>query len=105
MNDRLVTLDHKTLKYEPSLAQSYTTGPDGRTVDITLKEGLRFSDGHPLTTNDVAFTLAAAYDERTKSPVIRDSLLIDDKPIEAKVIDPLKMQLIFPEKVASVENY
>ena len=105
MNDRLVTLDHKTLKYEPSLAQSYTTGPDGRTVDITLKEGLRFSDGHPLTTNDVAFTLAAAYDERTKSPVIRDSLLIDDKPIEAKVIDPLKMHLIFPEKVASVENY
>ena len=105
MNDRLVSLDHTTLKYEPSLAQSYKMGADGRTVDITLRESLKFSDGQPLTTADVAFTLAAAYDERTKSPVIRDSLLINGKLIEAKVIDPLKMQLIFPKKVASVENY
>ncbi|MFL6466568.1 MAG: ABC transporter substrate-binding protein [Pyrinomonadaceae bacterium] len=105
MNDRLVVLDHSTQKYVPSLAESYTPTPDGRTVDVILREGLKFSDGQPLTTADVAFTLAAAYDERTKSPVFRDSLLVNNKQIEAKVIDPRKMQLIFPEKVASVENY
>lgn len=105
MNDRLVAMDHRTLKYEPSLAQSYIRAADGQTVDIILREGLKFSDGQPLTTADVAFTLSAVYDERTKSPVMRDSLLIGGKPIEAKVIDPLKLQLIFPEKVASVENY
>ena len=105
MNDRLVTLDHKTLKYEPSLAQSYKMGPDGRTVDVVLKPGLKFSDGQPLTTDDIAFTLAAVYDERTRSPVIRDSLLVNGKPIEPKVIDHLNMQLVFPEKIASIENY
>src|SRR3982751_2040159 len=32
MNDRLVVLDHGTLQYVPSLAESYTTAADGRTV-------------------------------------------------------------------------
>ena len=105
MNDRLVVLDHSTQQYVPSLAESYTTAADGQTVDVLLRDGLKFSDGQPLTSEDVAFTLAAAYDERTKSPVIRDSLLVNKKQIEAKVIDPRKLQLIFPEKVASVENY
>src|SRR4029078_1615859 len=84
---------------------SYTPGADGRTVDVVLRDGLKFSDGQPLTTADVAFSLAAGYDERTKSPVFRDSLLVNNKQIEAKVIDPRKMQFVFPEKVASVENY
>jgi peptide/nickel transport system substrate-binding protein len=105
MNDRLVVLDHSTQQYVSSLAESYTTAADGQTVDVVLRDGLKFSDGQPLTTADVAFTLAAVYDERTKSPVFRDSLLVNNKQIEAKVIDPRKIQFVFPEKVASVENY
>jgi peptide/nickel transport system substrate-binding protein len=105
MNDRLVVLDHSTQQYVPSLAESYSTAADGQTVDVLLRDGLKFSDGQPITSEDVAFTLAAAYDERTKSPIIRDSLLVNKKQIEAKVVDPRKLQLIFPEKVASVENY
>jgi peptide/nickel transport system substrate-binding protein len=105
MNDRLVVLDHSTQQYVPSLAESYSTGADGQTVDVLLRDGLKFSDGQPITSDDVAFTLAAAYDERTKSPVIRDSLLVNKKQIDVRVIDPRKLQLVFPEKVASVENY
>ena len=105
MNDRLVGLDHREQKYVPLLAESYTVGPDGKTVDVTLRDGIKFSDGKPITTADVDFTLKAVYDERTKSPLFRDSLMIDGKPIETRVIDERKMQLIMPDVVPVPENY
>ena len=105
MNDRLVGLDHREQKYVPLLAESYTLGADGKTVDITLREGIKFSDGKPITTADVEFTLKAVYDERTKSPLFRDSLMIDGRPIETRVIDERKMQLIMPDVLPVPENY
>ena len=68
-NGRLIELDHQSQLHVPSLAESYKTTADGRTVDVLLRDGLKFSDGQPLTTADVDFTLNAIYDERTKSPI------------------------------------
>ena len=105
INGRLIELDHQSQAYVPALAESYATAPDGRTVDLTLREGLKFSDGQPLTTADVAFTMQAIYDKETGSPIFRDGMLVNGKEIETKVIDGRKMQFVFPEMVASVENY
>jgi peptide/nickel transport system substrate-binding protein len=105
LNGRLIELDHKTQKHVPSMAESYTTGADGKTVDIVLRDGLKFSDGQPVTSADVAFTMTAIYDKRTASPVFRDAMLVGGKEIETSIIDPRKFQFVFPEKVASVENY
>lgn len=105
LNDRLVTFDHEKQEHVPMLAESYTAAADGLTYDITLREGLKFSDGQPLTTADVEFTLKSIYDPNTRSPIFRDSLLVGGKEIAAKVTDPRRMQLVFPEKVASVENF
>ncbi len=105
LTSRLVEFDHKTQKFVPGLAETWVTAADGRTVDIKLREGLKFSDGHALTTADVIFTLAAIYDERTKSPAFRDAMLVDNKMIEAKRISDLEMQLILPQAVASSDQY
>ena len=87
LNSRLVEFDHSTQTYVPGLAEAWTTGADRRSVDIRLRDGLKFSDGQPLTSSDVAFTLEATYDERNKAEVFRDALLINGKPISVKVID------------------
>jgi len=105
INGRLIEMDHQTQTHIPSLAESYTTATDGRTVDIVLRDGLKFSDGEPLTTADVDFTMKAIYDERTKSPIFRDSMMVNGKQIETKIIDSRRIQFVFPEKVGSVENY
>lgn len=105
LTSRLVEFDHKTQKFMPGLAETWLTAADGRTVDIRLREGLKFSDGHALTTADVIFTLAAIYDERTKSPAFRDAMLVDNKMIEAKRINDLEMQFILPQAVASSDQY
>ena len=105
LNSRLVEFDHSTQTYTPGLAEAWTTGADHRSVDIKLRDGLKFSDGKPLTSSDVAFTLEAIYDERNKGESFRDALLINGKPISVKVIDDRNLQLVFPETIPAPDNY
>ena len=105
LNSRLVEFDHSTQTYVPGLAEMWTISADRRTVDITLRNGLKFSDGQALTSHDVAFTLEATYDERNKAGVFRDALLINGKPISVKVIDDRNVQFILPETIPAPDNY
>lgn len=104
LTGRLVEFDHTTQKFTPGLAESWTS-TDGINYDITLREGLKFSDGDPLTADDVVFTLDGLYDDRTKSPAFRDAMTIDGKPIAFRKIDDRRLQFTFPKVVASAENY
>jgi peptide/nickel transport system substrate-binding protein len=44
-------------RLEPSLAQRWTVSPDGKTYTFTLRPGLKFSNGQPVTADDVAWSL------------------------------------------------
>jgi len=105
LNSRLVEFDHSTQTYVPGLAEAWTTSSDRRSVDIKLRDGLKFSDGQPLTSSDVAFTLEATYDERNKAGVFGEALLINGKPIIVKVVDDRNLQFLLPETIAAPDNY
>jgi len=45
---------------EPDLASDYTISSDGLTYSFTLRDDIRFSDGEPLTPEDVVFTYLTA---------------------------------------------
>src|SRR5262245_48832647 len=40
----------------PSLAESWQVSQDGRVYDFTLRKGVRFHNGDPLTAEDVKFS-------------------------------------------------
>ncbi len=47
----------------PGLAESWEASDDGQTFTYTLREGLEWSDGEPLTADDVAYTINRSRDE------------------------------------------
>ena len=101
---RLVDFDHVNQKFVPGLAESWTTS-DGLVYEVKLRDGLQFSDGHPITADDVVFTVAAMLDDKVKSPAFHDAMMVDDKPIGVKKVSDTQVQFIFPKAVASPENY
>jgi peptide/nickel transport system substrate-binding protein len=105
MTARPIEFDHSTQKYRAALAESWTVAADRQTVDLKLREGIKFSDGKPITTEDVVFSLAAMYDPKSEAVAWIDSMTINGKPIATKVIDERNMQFVFPEPVAAVETY
>ena len=105
IGSRLVEFDHDRQTYVPALAETWQLGADGRTVDVTLRDGLKFSDGHALTADDVAFTLRALYDKRAPSPLWGEATKVGGKEITTEVTDARHLRLTFPEQIATPENY
>ncbi len=99
---RLIDWDSQG-KLVPGLAESWTVSPDGKTYTIKLRHDLKFSDGSPLTAEDVAFTLTVLYDPKydgdTDITLAHITGGDDYKQGKAdsisglKVIDPLTLQV------------
>lgn len=63
----LTSLDEQA-RPVPAAASAWTVSPDGRTYEFTLRSGLRWSNGDPLTAEDYVFALQRLVDPATASP-------------------------------------
>lgn len=52
----------ETLSFEPDMASSWEVSDDARTLTFTLRDGLTWHDGTPVTAADVAFTFTSMAD-------------------------------------------
>lgn len=82
----LVHINRASQQTEPALAKSWRASKDGLRYTLKLRRGLRFSDGQPLTADDVVFTFQVYLDEKVHSPQ-RDLLLVGGKPIVVRKVD------------------
>lgn len=54
--ERLLKADSDLNPADGQIAEDYTVSDDGMTVEFTIREGLLWHDGEPLTAEDVKFT-------------------------------------------------
>lgn len=66
--DTVVTVQPDLSTIDPGLAESWDVSDDGLTYTFSLKEGVEFHSGDPLTAEDVKFTLERWLAEETASP-------------------------------------
>jgi len=92
----LVRINQLTQAVEPWLADRWTISPDRRRYTLHLREDVRFSDGSPFTSDDVVFSVGAAYDAKTGS-VLGDALKVGDRPLSVEVQSPHDVVLTFPQ--------
>ena len=78
----LVTNDDITIGYD--LAKEYAISEDGLTWTFKIRDDVKFTDGHPLTASDVAFT----YNSARKQAIEADLSMLDrvEAPDAATVV-------------------
>src|SRR5262245_6956453 len=90
--NRLVKLNATNNGVEPELATAWTVAADGLSATFTLRQGIKFSDGSPLTAEDVVFSLTRAIDQKGSwgflfSPVKAVSK-VDDQTVRLEMSEP-----------------
>ena len=83
-----VTNDGKTVK--PWLATAYTVSPDKKTYTFTLRSGVKFSNGHPMTSADVKFSIEQNQKAAKGWGYIDSAIKSIDAPSPDKVVIHLK---------------
>ncbi|GAA6616171.1 ABC transporter substrate-binding protein [Scytonema sp. NUACC26] len=89
-------------KLEPGLAKNWSISRDRQRITFTLKPGLKWSDGEPLTADDIVFTYRDIYLNKKIPTIWRDFLRIGNKeafPTVRKVNDQ-QIEFILPEPFA-----
>ena len=96
-----------TGELEPALAESWEVSEDEQTIVITLKEDLKWSDGEPLTVDDVVFSYNEIYLNDKIPSSLKDILRIGKSGAlpTVKKIDNLRVEFSTPEPFAPFVRY
>ncbi len=89
----LLGYDPESQEYYPSLLKSLTVGEDQKTWTATLRDGLTWSDGQPLTADDVIFTSQVIFDPNIINPSA-DIMQVEGKPLTFEKVDNLTFKVV-----------
>ncbi|HEY9787957.1 MAG TPA: ABC transporter substrate-binding protein [Candidatus Obscuribacterales bacterium] len=96
----LVMLDPYKGDVIPDLAESFTVEKDNLTYTVRLRKGLTWSDGKPITADDVVYTwntiIAGGYGNSS----LRDVTTVNGKCPTVTAIDPTTIKFVTPRPFA-----
>ena len=92
--ESLLQRNPDTLEWDGLLAKSWQVSEDGLTIDFTLRDNLVFSDGAPISSEDVAFSFSFLMDERIAAPRLRAYY---DKIASVDALDKNTVRFVFSE--------
>jgi len=92
-----VYFDQVTQEPGPGLAESWVVTPDQKTWTIKLRSGVHWSDGRPLTADDVVFTWNELVLNTNYNRLTFDLFQINGQPFKVSRVDDLTVQVVTPE--------
>ncbi|MFQ3670888.1 MAG: ABC transporter substrate-binding protein [Verrucomicrobiia bacterium] len=99
----LTTVDPVTQETVPALAESWEIGDDLKTYTFRLREGVRWSDGEPITADDVIFTFEAVFDPETPNRYSQQYTIAGER-IGVEKLDALTVRFVTPDLYAPFLN-
>lgn len=98
MYDGLVTIDPVSGQYIPKLAKSFEI--NGNDYIVHLRHGVKWSDGKPITADDVYFTWKNIILDGYGNTSMRDSISVDGKLPTVQKLDDYTVKFTTPEPFA-----
>ena len=95
--DKLLFWDYTGNKVVPSVAKAWLLPPDGRSVTIYLRKGMKWSDGQPFTANDFVFWYEDVFLNKDLVPTPHPDFTINGKPGSLRKVDDTTVVFEFPE--------
>ncbi len=92
----LITRDPATRQWIPFAASSFEQSADGLTIDVIIRDGIKWSDGEAVTADDWLFYYQGVIDEDVGSPRASDWFVGDDLILLEKTGD-LSLRFTFPK--------
>ncbi|MEE8135928.1 MAG: peptide-binding protein [Thermodesulfobacteriota bacterium] len=100
--ETLIERNNETLELDPLLAESWEISEDKLTYTFKMREGIKWHDGTPFTSEDVVFSYKTIMNPKVDSPQlrayyqeIRDVKAIDDLTVEFTYAKPYFLALEF----------
>ncbi len=93
----LVNFDWPSQQAIPGLAESWSVGPDNKTWTFKLRKGVLWSDGQPLTADDVVFTYNDLVYNTNFVNVTSDAVRVEGKNFQVSKVDDYTVQIVTPE--------
>jgi len=92
ITERLIAIS-PTGQYVPGLASSWKISPDGKEIEFTLRKGIKFHSGDPLTAKDIEFSharsmkISATYQRASR--FLENVEVMDDYRVKFKFKRPM----------------
>ncbi len=102
IGEGLISENGITGEIEPALAESWEISNENQRIVYTLREGLKWSDGEPLTAEDVVFTYSDVYLNEKIPTDTRDVLRIGEKGVFPSIrkLDDRRVEFTISEPFA-----
>ncbi|HYL81127.1 MAG TPA: ABC transporter substrate-binding protein, partial [Candidatus Acidoferrum sp.] len=95
--DKILFWDYTGTKIAPCVAKDWKISDDGKVISITLRKGMRWSDGQPFTADDFVFWYEDVYLNKDLQPTPDPFFTVNGKPGTLRKRDDLTVVFEFPD--------
>lgn len=81
----------------PNVAESIERSRDGREFAITLRSGMKWSDGEAFTTDDLMFAYDDVQRNSRLTPILPSVFILRNKPMTMEKVDHLTVRVTFDD--------
>ncbi|MCC6175789.1 MAG: ABC transporter substrate-binding protein [Chloroflexi bacterium] len=94
-HDHVLYFDYTMNELTPNVARDWKISDDGKVTTISLRRGMRWSDGHPLTADDFVFWYEDMHLNKELNPTPPNDLSIGGEMGKVEKVDDLTVRYTF----------
>lgn len=95
-----VIYDYDSRTIIPNWVKSWEFSEGNKAITLHLRKGMKWSDGYPVTTEDVRFAIEDVQKNKEIVPTLPSRLIVAGEPVKLEIVDDYTFRLRFANPYA-----